>query len=160
MRKMPFPRNTGAIAGVDFSVAYSTNDAGFGTSPMVGGSAYINNDTNPATGTALYNIEAARDVLVIQAPPNTGTLITVGALGVDVSDVAGFDVAGRDGTAYASLLMESDRNSNNDRAGLYAINLMTGAATFLGQIGGPKPLCLLHRLRLLQCAPRQYQRLR
>ena len=136
---------TGAIVAVDGSLAYATNDAGFGLSPVAAGAAYINNDTNPATGTVLYNLDAGRDVLVIQNPPNAGLLTTVGALGVDVTGVAGFDVAASDGTAYASLV-EAGQPGGSDRASLYTINLVTGAATLVGRIGGPKPLLSLATL--------------
>jgi len=137
--------DTGVIVAVDGSLAYATNDAGFGLNPMAAGAAYINNDTNPATGTVLYNLDAGRDVLVIQNPPNAGALTTVGALGVDVTGVAGLDVAASDGTAYASLV-EAGQRGESDRASLYTINLVTGAATLVGRIGGPKPLLSLAAL--------------
>jgi hypothetical protein len=51
----------------------------------VTGSAYTNNDTNTATGIVLYgiNVNGAGGLaeLVIQNPPNNGTLTTVGSLG-------------------------------------------------------------------------------
>jgi hypothetical protein len=132
----------GLIVAVDGALAYATNDSGFGMSATVVGGAYINNDLNPATGTVLYDIDAARDVLVIQNPPNNGTLTTVGALGLDVTGVAGFDVAASDGTAYAALV-PAGQPGNSARASLFTINLMTGAAMNLGKIGGPKPLLSL-----------------
>lgn len=135
----------GAVVAVDGSLAYATNDTGFGTSPVVGGAAYINNDNDPATGTTLFDIDSARDVLVTQIPPNSGVLNTVGSLGVNTTSVVGFDVAASDGTAYASLLLDGDK-----RAGLYTINLSTGAATFLGTIGGPKPLSALATLGTIE----------
>jgi hypothetical protein len=39
--------------------------------------------------------------LVVQNPPNAGTLNTVGGLGVDITTVAGFDISG--GTPLTSL---------------------------------------------------------
>ncbi|MEO5802381.1 MAG: DUF4394 domain-containing protein [Verrucomicrobiota bacterium] len=131
----------GAVAAIDGTLTYATNDVAFGQTPVISGAAYINNDTNPATATVLYDIDTARDTLVIQNPPNTGTLTTVGSLGVDTSSVVGFDVAGSDGTAYAALTLEGDK-----RAGLYTINLATGAASFVGTIGGPKTLTSLTAL--------------
>jgi len=135
----------GLLAAVDGSLAYATNDSGFGSAPVVGAAAYINNDNNPATGTVLYNIDTARDMLVIQNPPNAGVLATVGSLGWDVTGVSGFDVAGSDGTAYASLVLEGEPG-NSARAALVTIDLTTGAAMFLGKIGGPKPLTSLTAL--------------
>jgi len=66
---------------------------------------------------------------VTQNPPNNGTLNTVGALGVDTSDVVGFDITNPGGTAYAAL-----RVGGNSQ--LYTINLTTGAATLVGNVGG------------------------
>ena len=136
---------TGVIVAVDGGLAYGTNDAGFGIAPMAVGAAYNNNDNDPTTGTMLFNLDAGRDVLVLQNPPNAGALSTVGSLGVDVSDIAGFDVAASDGTAYASLINRG-RPGRGNRAGLYVIDLETGAATFIGKIGGPKPLVSLATL--------------
>ena len=137
--------DTGAIAAVDASLAYAAADSGFASVPAVSACAYTNSDTDPATGTTLYDIDTARDVLVIQNPPNAGTLNTVGALGVDVTGVAGFDIAVSTGTAYASLIVD-EGNPNAQRASLYSIDLATGAATALGKIAGPKPLTSLTAL--------------
>jgi hypothetical protein len=136
---------TGAIAFVDASLAYAAGDSGFASVPAVSACAYTNSDNDPATGTTLYDIDTARDVLVLQNPPNAGTLITVGALGVDVTGVAGFDIAVSTGTAYASLIVDVG-NPKAQRASLYSIDLATGAATALGKIGGPKPLTSLTAL--------------
>lgn len=136
----------GLLAAVDGSLAYATNDSGFGMSPMVVGAAYINNDTDTNTATVLYDIDAARDMLVVQTPPNNGTLVTVGPLGVKASGVVGFDVAGSDGTAYASIVPTTHKRGKHDDARLYTIDLTTGAATCLGRIGGSKPISSLTAL--------------
>jgi hypothetical protein len=135
--------DTGAVASVDTDLGYGLGDSGFGQDPGAVGAAYTNNDNDPATGTTLYDIDATRDVLVVQNPPNDGTLLTVGSLGVitDGSLVVGFDVAGSDGTAYAVL-----NTANNKRSMLYAIDLATGAATLIGEIGGREPLTSLATL--------------
>ncbi|MEO6181806.1 MAG: DUF4394 domain-containing protein [Verrucomicrobiota bacterium] len=132
---------TGAIAGIDATLAYATNDVAFGQTPAIAGAAYINNDTNPATTTVLYDIDTKLDTLVVQSPPNLGILTTVGSLGINVSSIVGFDVAGSDGTAYAALTLVGEK-----RAGLYTINLATGEATLVGEIGGPKTLTSLTAL--------------
>jgi hypothetical protein len=54
-------------------------------------------------------------------------LHTVGPLGVDTTDNVGFDISGSTGVAYASLTVGITTN-------LYAINLVSGAATSLGSI--------------------------
>jgi hypothetical protein len=97
--------------------------------PNVVGAAYINNFAG-APATTLYDIDSVADTLLIQNPPNNGTLAPVGAgLGVDVSDVLGFDISGLTGMAFASSFFESNPSL------FYTINLTTGTATLVGQIG-------------------------
>jgi len=72
---------------------------------------------------------------VLQNPPNNGTLVSVGALGVDAGDNAGFDISSVDGVAYAALQVTPSASS-----GLYRIDLTTGRATLVGRIGGGTPL--------------------
>lgn len=134
--------DTGAIVFVDASLAYAGGDPGFAAVPDVTACAYTNSDNNPETGTMLYDIDSTRGVLVLQDPPNAGTLNTVGPLGVDVTSVAGFDIAVSTGTAYASLVVKNGKKKNL-RASLFTINLATGAATEVGKIGGPWPLTSL-----------------
>ena len=84
-------------------------------------------------------IDTAADVLDTQGSagdspisPNTGTLITVGSLGVDSGGRVGFDITS-DNRAFASLTVPPGAANP---AGLYTINLNTGAATLIGTIGG------------------------
>jgi hypothetical protein len=95
--------DTGAIVAVDASLAYAGGDPNFADVPEVSACAYTNNDNDPLTSTTLFDIDTANDVVVRQDPPNNGTLNTVGPLGVDAVQVAGFDIAGSNGIAYASL---------------------------------------------------------
>ncbi|MCI0337237.1 MAG: DUF4394 domain-containing protein [Acidobacteria bacterium] len=129
--------NNGAIAGMDTGLAYASGDAGASSNPSVVASAYTNN-FGGATTTSLYGIDSERDTLVLQgslggAPvsPNTGMLTTVGSLGIDVTDVAGFDITNPGGIAFASLTI----NGASAFSSLYRINLQTGAATLIGTIG-------------------------
>ncbi|MCP9487689.1 MAG: DUF4394 domain-containing protein [Gaiellaceae bacterium MAG52_C11] len=126
--------DTGATAAVDGVLTYAPADSGAAATPRVVGSAYTNSVAG-ATTTTLYDIDAGRDFLAIQNPPNAGTLVSVGALGVDAGDNAGFDISSVDGVAYAALQVAPSLSS-----GLYRINLMTGAATLAGRIGGGTPL--------------------
>lgn len=114
---------TGAIQLVATNLNYGPADPNFGVNPNVTASAY-----NVAA--QLYGIDTALDILVTQAN-NTGTLGTVGPLGVNASATTGFDVDLSNNVAYASLLLAGESVSN-----LYTINLLTGAATNLGQIDG------------------------
>jgi hypothetical protein len=105
-------------------------DINFGKTPNVAFSAYTNS-VNPAPVlTQLYGIDSGLDILVTQAN-SAGTLGTVGSLGINVGAVGGFDIHGANNTAYAALLPTGSLESN-----LYSINLLTGAATLIGQIDG------------------------
>lgn len=137
--------DTGAIVSTDASLAYAGGDPGFAAVPDVTACAYTNSDNDPATGTTLYDIDSTRGTLLLQDPPNNGTLNTVGPLGVDFTNVAGFDIAVSTGTAYASLVVKNGKKKNL-RASLFTINLATGAATEVGKIGGPWPLTSLTAL--------------
>ena len=117
---------TGLLATNDGALAYAPGDSGAGMTPATTAAAYTNS-TASATTTALFDIDTDRDVLVLQSPPNNGTLNTVGALGVNATAANGFDVA-PGGSAYAALITGGITN-------LATINLTTGAATIVGPIG-------------------------
>jgi hypothetical protein len=118
--------DTGGIAAVDGTLAFAGGDANAGQNPNVVASAYTNNFVG--TSTTLFGIDSNLDVLVTQIPPNNGTLNTVGALGVDTSDLVGFDIAGPR-MAVATL-------TTGGTPRLYQINLDTGAAALVGSVGG------------------------
>jgi Domain of unknown function (DUF4394)/PEP-CTERM motif len=100
-----------------------------GATQRIDAVAYINNDTNPSTGTALYGIDAMTDMLY-SLVANTGAATAVGSLGMDAIGVAGFDVSGLSGVAFAALT-----NGATGKSGLARINLATGAATWVGDYG-------------------------
>jgi hypothetical protein len=126
--------DTGATAATDPNLAYAPGDPNFGQNPNVVGAAYTNSVAG-ATATTLYDIDSNLDVLVTQGglnsnpSPNNGQLFTVGPLGVNTNGLVGFDISGQTGIAYASLSTPFNVSS------LYAINLSTGAASLVGQIG-------------------------
>ena len=123
--------DTGAIATADPNVQYAATDPNAAANPNVVGSAY-NNSFSGAGATTLYNIDSGLDILIVQQPANDGTLHTVGALGVDTTDNLGFDISGTTGIAYVSdtggLILAGELSN---------INLFTGVATFIGEIGDP-----------------------
>ncbi|MDQ3439657.1 MAG: DUF4394 domain-containing protein [Planctomycetota bacterium] len=121
--------NTGVQTLVATDLFYPGSDPNAGVDPNIVGSAYTNNFPQAQTS-QLYGIDAGLDILVTQAN-NTGVLGTVGPLGVDTSDLVGFDVSGASGIAYATLTP-----ANGSVSRLYTINLATGAATLVGQING------------------------
>lgn len=120
---------TGALAATDGTLAFAAMDPNQGANPNVVGAAYTNSFPG-ATTTTLYTIDSAQNELLIQNPPNNGTQVTVGTLGVDTTSQVGFDISAG-GMALASLTP-----NNSSTSGLYSINLMTGAATLIGNIGG------------------------
>ena len=120
--------DTGA-AIVDGSLAYAVGDVNAGANPNIVGAAYANNFKGALT-TTLYGIDSTLGTLVTQAPPNAGTLNTIGALGIATTDDVGFDIS-INGVAYAALTDPTSKLS-----GLYTINLATGSATWVGEIGG------------------------
>ena len=108
--------------------------------PTIGGAAYSNNVPGGVAGqTTLYEIDYTSDTLVTQGSvnfppgtsPNTGTLFTVGALGVNTSSLVGLDISALTGTAFASLTTGAAAPFSS----LYTINLASGAATLIGAIG-------------------------
>lgn len=113
--------NNGALAGTDTNLNPSSS---------VVAVAYDRNDTNPATLTTLFGIDAFNNELVRiggvdgNPSPNDGLVTRIGVLGVDAAGSSSFDISST-GVAFASLTSSS----------LYTIDLTTGAATFVGQIG-------------------------
>jgi hypothetical protein len=96
----------------------------------VAGAAYLNPDNDPATGTTLFDIDARRDLLAIQNPPNDGTLTAVGDLGRDVGRRLGFDIAA-DNSAWAAV-----RGHGRCGSSLLAqVDLATGDLDVVGAIG-------------------------
>ncbi len=127
--------NDGNLAAIDQTLGYSASDPNFGRNPRVVASAYTNNRAG-ATTTTLYNIDADLNALVTQTPPNEGVLNTVGLLGVDTTELTGFDISSTSGSAFASLTL----SPGSLQSRLYQLNLATGAATEIGAIGFNTPL--------------------
>lgn len=116
------------VAIEDSTLAYGPGDVRAGVNPAVLGLAYTNSVPGAAT-TTLYALEASLGFsLAVLPSPNSGTMVTVGPLGVSGGSAAGFDISGLTGTAYASLISGTGSQ-------LYTINLQTGAATLAGTIG-------------------------
>ena len=111
--------NTGLIAAIDLPLNPGT--------PAVASAAYTNNFAG-ATTTTLYVIDAATDKLYIQTPPNNGTLVLVGSLGINIGADNGFDIGGRSGKAYGLFSIGSITK-------LYTLDLTTGLV--VGQVDFP-----------------------
>jgi hypothetical protein len=141
--------NTGAVVdananavGVqaDGELQYVGNgDAGSGLDPVIAGAAYSANFSGTRS-TTLYAIDTQRDTLVIQGSfggnptsPNTGTLFTVGALGVDmVSPSVAMDIRTTRGGSEAYVAAATEGSTGTQ---LYNVDLTTGQATLIGTSG-------------------------
>ena len=110
------------------SVFYEVGDENEGANPNVIGTGYTNSVAD-ATTTQLFAIDSGLDVLVTQAN-NAGTLATVGSLGVDIIDISEFDISGESGVAYLAGIVNGE-----DLSTLFSVDLTTGAATAIGQLG-------------------------
>lgn len=117
------------VAATDGKLAYAAGDVGAGIAPFVIGSA-CTNSVPTATSTQLFDIESSRDALVLQDPPNAGGLKTVGALGIAVTNPAGFDISAGSGTALLATRVAGRKGSR-----LYTVALDTGATKLVGRIG-------------------------
>ncbi|WP_381520402.1 DUF4394 domain-containing protein [Spirosoma soli] len=91
----------------------------------INGVAYTNNRSGVTT-TTLYDIDPITDKLYRQDPPNNGTLVEVGGLGVDIAGTGSFDIA-PNGDAVAVLI-------SGVTQGFYQINLSNGRAERLGDL--------------------------
>lgn len=135
------------LLGTDDDLQYAVGDRRFGTDPSVRAVGYDSNvpGGNPLTNprTELYDIDVAGvDVVAEQDPPNRGTLLTLGATGVDVATQngaatstanVGLDVEAVTDRAYAVLQTQDGADVN-----LYRIDIADGVnerrATLVGTL--------------------------
>ncbi len=103
----------GTVAAVDGNLNPGT--------PNVSAAAYTNNVAG-ATATVLFVIDHTTDKLYTQNPPNNGTLVESGSLGINIDASNGFDIGSTSGKAFGVFTVNGAR-------GIYTINLTSGAAT-------------------------------
>lgn len=120
---------TGTVAATDGSI----NPAGSTVTAV----AYTNSFAGAAT-TTLYDIDVETDKLYMQVPPNNGTLVAVGSLGVQAVGEAGFDISPDNSVAIAALYGRGyedgqPEQSNGNKYRFYYINLSTGEASNAGK---------------------------
>ena len=120
--------NDGGITQVA-DVFYPNGDANFGADPNISHIAYTNS-VSGATSTQLFGIDTGLDLLVTQAN-SQGTLGTVGHLGIDITEIGGFDIAGVSGIAYGAF-----QSTSKSRSSFYTLDLSTGSTTLIGEVGG------------------------
>lgn len=122
------------VTVVDDFLDYPTTLNGVGPTAMgVTGSAYTNNDLDPSTATTLYALDTNLDQIALQSPPNDGTLVATGKLGLDAVSSAGFDIYStiRDGVTVEVQALGALQTAAGAN-GLYSIKLPTGKATLRG----------------------------
>jgi len=126
---------TGALVAQDTNLAFATGDPNAGQTPTVSAIAYSNN-TPGASATTLYGYNFNNDALVrigsvggSPVSPNTGQVFTVGSSGqAATTETIGLDITGTN-TAFLSASVGGFNDS------LFTVDLNTGAATLVGQIG-------------------------
>jgi hypothetical protein len=117
--------NAGGVTLADLSLNYTAGTTVTG----IAAAAYTNNDLDLLTGTSLFDIDPTLDQVVLQSPPNNGSLVATGKLAVDTGSAVGFDI-------YTDLSSTNRNNVNIALAsltvggvtGVYSINLLTGEA--------------------------------
>ena len=117
---------------------YAEGDMFEGEKPLIFANAYTNAISSAkASGTFQYALDARTNALVSLAN-NAGTLETVGLVTIDgepadILPLGGFDIVSpKEGTDAAYAVLQIDGQGS---AGLYAIDLLTGAATLLSDLG-------------------------
>ncbi|MEJ8842452.1 DUF4394 domain-containing protein [Lacibacter sp. H375] len=103
---------TGLVAAVDLNLTEGSS---------VGAAAYTNNFAG-ATTTVLFDIDVTVDKLYKQDPPNNGTLVAIGDLGLNATSIGGFDIGGTSGNAWAVLTVDG-------KTRIHKINLSNGSAS-------------------------------
>lgn len=112
---------TGAVTAVDAVINPGT--------PALGAAAYTNNFAG-TTATELFVIDHNTDKLYLQNPPNAGTLVERGALGINIAAANGFDIGSTSQKAYLLATVGTETK-------LYTVNTTTGAADSLGTYPNP-----------------------
>ena len=120
------------------NIFYAEGDASEGAEPLIFANAYTNAiDGMKASGTFHYTLDARANALVSLAN-NAGTLDTIGLISIDgapadILPVGGFDILSpEEGTDAAYAVLQIDGAMT---AGLYSVDLATGDATLLSDLG-------------------------
>ena len=118
----------GGAAMADGDLAYTPGTPALG----VTGAAYTNNDADATTGTALFDIDSTLDQVAIQSPPNAGSLVATGKLGVDTGTDLAVDITStiRRGTTVANTAYAALSTSGGST--FHEVDLLTGRATPIG----------------------------
>ena len=126
---------SGTLAATDGDLNFASGDVNFGQNPNIGAAAYTNARVG-ATTTTLYVFDDSLNVLCTQAPPNNGTLNTIGNAGITQSladQSSDLDIYYNPGTATDEAFLVANPTPAGDN--LYSLNLQTGVATLIRKIG-------------------------
>lgn len=125
---------TGLLAATDMDLNFAAGDANNGKNPNIGSVAYTNARIG-ATSTTLFAYDDSLNALCTQAPPNNGTLNTIGNSGIVQSTTtltSDLDIYYNPMTTSDNAYLAADISGNDN---LYSVNLTTGQATLIGKIG-------------------------
>ncbi len=127
--------NSGQSLRINVDTGATTTDGALnraGVAPVVAAAAYTNSVPN-ATTTQLFDVDSASSVLALQNPPNDGTLVNVGPLGVTIAGDGGMDIAG----GANGLVLAALRTTDGGPTSLYRVDITTGAGTPVGGAATP-----------------------
>ena len=114
---------------VDGSLKYAEADAKKGKQPKVTAGAYSNSYAGTKE-TVLYDIDAANGTFVRQAPPNDGTLNTIGKPDAKINGDVAFDIWSDGKGGNTGWLLVGDA--------LYTVDIASGTTKSAGKIAGLK----------------------
>lgn len=117
---------TGATI-VDTVLAFAAGDTHDGTTPQLGAATHVQREDGTTTSVTLFGVDLATDTFVTVSPPNSGSVQSIGPLGVQAT-AAAMD-ANRFGVLYVALQEAATTH-------LYTVDASTGELTPLGIVGG------------------------
>ncbi|TWI61208.1 uncharacterized protein DUF4394 [Pseudoduganella lurida] len=119
--------STGQSLRINVDTGATTTDGAINraSGPATVIAAAYTNSIAGATATMLYDLDSTSDVLALQNPPNDGTLVNVGPLGIDIAGTGAMDIAG----GANGLVLAALRTTTTGASTLYRIDLATGTAT-------------------------------
>lgn len=121
--------NAGGVTVVDLTLNYTPGTPALG----VTGAAYTNNDLHADTATTLFDVDSSLNQVVLQSPPNNGSLAAVGKLGVDPDAPVGFDVYSALGLGGATFVNRAFASLvTGGVSAFYTVELLTGKAYPMG----------------------------
>lgn len=138
LRVLPTERTVENVvrpAGTTFADG-TLNEGGFAATGVTA-AAYAGNDDDPATPTKLYVLDADDDRVLVQDPPNAGTLGTPVKVKGNVGRIGAFDILTLGGKDYAYATLHRD---SSGKTRLVKVDLGSGQVRDLGRIPTSAPV--------------------